>query len=537
MKKISYFVTFIFILLCAIFIINQRTNYGIMFGALQFLILFLAMFVLSGKVLKSVNFAGIILVSLFFLSRIFMHYYKRPLFLSDFVLFSKVENWDTILQYKELIFVVLAFLFLLLFAIFGYAKFKKFGLKSRIFSLIVLVLLCIMHQNLISNERIKNSWLATFPELKDKFFNFSMSLGAIAYKSPNFGDKFEYFKEKSEQIQSYETSNLKPNLVLWLSESTMDASLFKGNLPKLSMFENSQNTKFNSLVRVHTYGGGTYKSEFEVLSGLSPDDFGVYSSLLFHSVAEHTKFSLPKILKQNGYKTIVLNPFVPGNYNAGEAYKFLGFDEQYHPFDLGYGDKKSNLWHISSTDMANLVKKLFEKYDEPIFIYVLSMNEHGPYNRAKSIKFNLDKFYDEKTALQISDYYERQSALNDAIESLDKFLASNEKEYVFAYFGDHQGVLGLKENDFIYDHKKPFEITNFVVRGSKCIKKIENPNLSELGLMGGVLLELMQISPDEFFKANFAMRKFCDVIDDCADKNLSKSYKSYIFDDLNVANR
>ncbi|MBR0071841.1 MAG: hypothetical protein IJP87_05835, partial [Campylobacter sp.] len=82
MKKISYFVTFIFVLLCAIFIINQRTNYGIMFGALQFLILFLAMFVLSGKVLKSVNFAGIILVSLFFLSRIFMHYYKRPLFLS-----------------------------------------------------------------------------------------------------------------------------------------------------------------------------------------------------------------------------------------------------------------------------------------------------------------------------------------------------------------------------------------------------------------------------------------------------------------------
>ncbi|MBQ6223573.1 MAG: hypothetical protein IJJ58_00180, partial [Campylobacter sp.] len=93
------------------------------------------------------------------------------------------------------------------------------------------------------------------------------------------------------------------------------------------------------------------------------------------------------------------------------------------------------------------------------------------------------------------------------------------------------------ENDFIYDHKKPFEITNFVVRGSKGIKKIENPNLSELGLMGGVLLELMQISPDEFFKANFAMRKFCDGIDDCADKNLSKSYKSYIFDDLDVANR
>ena len=324
-------------------------------------------------------------------------------------------------------------------------------------------------------------------------------------------------------------------MVLWLSESTVDASLIKGNLAQLSMFANQNNTKFNSLIRVHTYGGATFKSEFEVLGGLSPNDFGLYAPLVFDSVVKHTKYSLPKILKQNGYKTIVLNPFVPENYNAGVAYRQLGFDEQYHPSDLGYGSQKKNLWHITSQDMANLVKKLLEKSQEPVFIYVLSMKEHGPYNKEKEVGFELDKFYDKKVALQISDYYKRQIELNEAIESLDKYLQESQKEYVFAYFGDHQGVLGLKEEDFIYEYEKPFDITNFVVRGSKNIKKIENPNLSELGLMSSVLLELMQVSPDEFFRANYAMRELCSVVDDCVDENLSKAYKSYLFDYLEVA--
>ena len=62
-------------------------------------------------------------------------------------------------------------------------------------------------------------------------------------------------------------------------------------------------------------------------------------------------------------------------------------------------------------------------------------------------------------------------------------------------------------------------------------------NLSELSLMPSVLLELGQIKPNEFFKANYTMRKICNKVDDCEDKELLESYKSYLYDYLNAANK
>ena len=55
--------------------------------------------------------------------------------------------------------------------------------------------------------------------------------------------------------------------------------------------------------------------------------------------------------------------------------------------------------------------------------------------------------------------------------------------------------------------------------------------------MPSVLLELGQIKPNEFFKANYTMRKICNKVDDCEDKELLESYKSYLYDYLNAANK
>ena len=125
------------------------------------------------------------------------------------------------------------YLILFSFSIFAYSKnAKKYSFKVRISSIIILILLLISHQHLITQQKIKNSWLSTFPDLKDTFFNFSMSLGNISYESPQFGNHFDYFKTQLAQIAPYPTSQLKPNLILWLNESTVDSSLFQGNLPQ-----------------------------------------------------------------------------------------------------------------------------------------------------------------------------------------------------------------------------------------------------------------------------------------------------------------
>ncbi|MGP1484680.1 MAG: hypothetical protein ACTTJC_01045 [Campylobacter sp.] len=102
--------------------------------------------------------------------------------------------------------------------------------------------------------------------------------------------------------------------------------------------------------------------------------------------------------------------------------------------------------------------------------------------------------------------------LSKAVVDFNDFMLGTNRPYIFAYFGDHQGNMGLKDNDVKFNNfNEPLYITGFYAKGSSEIKQINNDlmDLSELSLMPSVLLQLAQIKPNEFFKANYAIRKIC----------------------------
>ncbi|WP_181649050.1 hypothetical protein [Campylobacter hyointestinalis] len=93
MKYVSYVLTFAFFVFAMVLIARFKvTPVAIIFTALQFGILFLAIFALSGQWLRSINFASTLLVCVYYISNLTYHYYKKPLFLSDFLLFFDTEN-------------------------------------------------------------------------------------------------------------------------------------------------------------------------------------------------------------------------------------------------------------------------------------------------------------------------------------------------------------------------------------------------------------------------------------------------------------
>lgn len=171
-----------------------------------------------------------------------------------------------------------------------------------------------------------------------------------------------------------------PDIVVFLQESTFNARCYNFDvraLPHFSMFYQKQ----GGLMRVQTFGGKTWLTEFALLTGLSRDDFGSNKNSVFYSVVPHLRYSLFKELDRTGYETIVLSPMGFNNYNSGSSYRFLGMKQFYRPQDLGYAAaKNSNLWHITQADMLTYVKKILDKpTNNPRFIFVLSMAEHDPY--------------------------------------------------------------------------------------------------------------------------------------------------------------
>ena len=353
----------------------------------------------------------------------------------------------------------------------------------------------------------------------------------------------------SEKAESKTESAEKPDIVVCLQESTLNPHQFDFDaetIPPFSMFNKQEDTAFVSPLRVHTVGGATWKSEFAFLAGVPSTDFGALASGVFYSVVPHLQTGFIKNLREQGYFCVALSPFTKGNYNAKPAYDHFGFDLMLQPQDLGYPASISkNLWHISSEEMMYYTKLILQKQhpslknvQQPMFVYVLTMKEHGPYNTNMPNHFNLaSKRLGGKAISCLNDYIDRIDSLNEAIEGLNDYLKSRETPYVFGYFGDHQvafdNQLPPKKGNFV----NPDYVTQFVVRTNRKTDFVQQQDFLDLAFVGGVLLDVAGLSPkDDFMRANIAMRQLSQgKLEDAEDMDLVNSYRNYLYQDLKIA--
>ena len=200
---------------------------------------------------------------------------------------------------------------------------------------------------------------------RDVFLNLPMSCRAVFFQVPMFEGNGQEFAEKLLTENMYPETLEKPDIIITLMESTLNPHKFdfiSADIPKLRIFEQQMDTVFASPLRVHTFGGATWKSEFAFLAGVPSTDFGALASGVFYSVVPHLQTGLIRNLREHGYFCVALSPFTKGNYNAKAAYDHFGFDLMLQPQDLGYpAPMGKNLWHISSEEMMQYARMILEK--------------------------------------------------------------------------------------------------------------------------------------------------------------------------------
>ena len=550
----------LFFIATVIFIVNSHYRWTYFFAIALFVLLFSTMFAITGQWQRGLNFASVLFVVLMLFHRMKIHYYKQPLLISDFWLVTDWRNWETLLHYKGAIFGVLGLLGLLGYAIFGWSDAETASTGFRVFAAILAATSFGLMWHYSKDLDATKVWLDSLPDDgRDVFLNLPMSCRGVFFKVPEFEGNSQKFKEKmtallSEKAESKTESAEKPDaekpdIVVCLQESTLNPHQFDFDaetIPPFSMFNKQEDTAFVSPLRVHTVGGATWKSEFAFLAGVPSTDFGALASGVFYSVVPHLKTGFVKNLREQGYFCVALSPFTKGNYNAKPAYDHFGFDLMLQPQDLGYPASISkNLWHISSEEMMYYTKLILQKQhpslenvQQPMFVYVLTMKEHGPYNTNMPNHFNLaSKRLGGKAISCLNDYIDRIDSLNEAIEGLNDYLKSRETPYVFGYFGDHQvafdNQLPPKKGNFA----NPDYVTQFVVRTNRKTDFVQQQDFLDLAFVGGVLLDVAGLSPkDDFMRANIAMRQLSQgKLEDAADMDLVNSYRNYLYQDLKIA--
>ena len=550
----------LFFIATVIFIVNSHYRWTYFFAIALFVLLFSSMFAITGQWQRGLNFASVLFVVLMLFHRMKIHYYKQPLLISDFWLVTDWRNWETLLHYKGAIFGVLGLLGLLGYAIFGWSDVETASTRFRVFAAILAATSFGLMWHYSKDPDATKVWLDSLPDDgRDVFLNLPMSCRGVFFKVPEFEGNSQKFKEKMTALLSEKAEGKtesvekpdaeKPDIVVCLQESTLNPHQFDFDaetIPPFSMFNKQEDTAFVSPLRVHTVGGATWKSEFAFLAGVPSTDFGALASGVFYSVVPHLQTGFIKNLREQGYFCVALSPFTKGNYNAKPAYDHFGFDLMLQPQDLGYPASISkNLWHISSEEMMYYTKLILQKQhpslenvQQPMFVYVLTMKEHGPYNTNMPNHFNLaSKRLGGKAISCLNDYIDRIDSLNEAIEGLNDYLKSRETPYVFGYFGDHQvafdNQLPPKKGNFV----NPDYVTQFVVRTNRKTDFVQQQDFLDLAFVGGVLLDVAGLSPkDDFMRANIAMRQLSQgKLEDAEDMDLVNSYRNYLYQDLKIA--
>lgn len=503
-------------------------------------------YLLSGSAVFSLSFSSMLVINLQFVNQLKVHFYKDTLLFPDFTMMLDPANMGTLLHYPL---TGLAFMGIFLFAFFtGVLTWRALprrpGYLPVIGGISVMVVSSLFQLHYLT--RYQQVWLGSLPGGTGVISNLVMSGRATRFISPTFPTySANDFKTRLVQQGGHTSSRVAvtpPDIVLLLQESTTDPRLYRVpatvSLPHFAMFEAGGNVKAHTPLRVQTFGGGTWLSEFAVLTGLRSDDFGTLKSAVFYTAIDHVHDSLFKQLKKNGYYTVVLTPFNKSAYNAGHAYHMMGVDKIIQPQELGYpGSLQDNLWHISTADMLKYVREVMsQETNKPLFIYALTMSEHGPYEAGHADDFELGTLLGHTfPAGKFSHYVEKIKASDQALSSFFRFVDRRSKPTLFMYFGDHQPSIDWS-NGYATALPDAMHLTQFSLRDNNNPEPVSDlGSVTDIAFLGGILLERAQLVVSPFWQANIAMRHFCQGrMNDCEDKTLFNSYKHYIYDDLKV---
>ncbi len=343
----------------------------------------------------------------------------------------------------------------------------------------------------------------------------------------------------------------KPDVVAVLEESTFDPRILKVctlDVCKRRMFDPDRNTRAHGLLTVHTFGGGTWTSEFAVLTGLAHTLFGPAGLYAPYNLAPLVDHTLPRAFQAAGYRAIAIYPMTGDFLNARNAYDYYGFDAFYDGTEYGLG------WESTDADLLEVFERIYadEKRthpNQPLFVFMLTLHQHGPhmtplaelpapYDKPLFPGKFAPKALDDWLNLNLGNYLERLQESDAMLAELEKFLLAREHPTVLMHFGDHQpsfdGAIhaipkkvpkeaGPNSNMVTYYSIK----SNYPVR-----RKFDYPVL-DIAFLGALVLDVAGVPKDAFYQANTLLRERCKGrYLDCKNMNLVASYHDYVFNRL-----
>jgi hypothetical protein len=132
-------------------------------------------------------------------------------------------------------------------------------------------------------------------------------------------------------------------------------------------------------LRVPAHGANTVRTEFGVLTGLSPGRLGLDR---FNPYADFARVPVDSIawrLRAAGYRTICIHPFNGRFYNRANIMPNLGFDSFLDISSFPPGPRDGP--YVSDSEVVGKIRAVLEACGPRTFVFAITMGNHSPWRR------------------------------------------------------------------------------------------------------------------------------------------------------------
>ncbi|MCD8398965.1 MAG: LTA synthase family protein [Lachnospiraceae bacterium] len=259
--------------------------------------------------------------------------------------------------------------------------------------------------------------------------------------------------EISEETGDYDDWEY-PNIIVVLLESFVNPDMItflETSEEAVPNFEYLTENYTSGYVEVPVVGAGTANTEFEILTGMSMQFFGLgeypYKTILKETNCE----SIASDLATLGYGTHVVHNNGGNFYSRANAFSQMGFDtftskelmniQEYTPLGT---------WATDEILVGEVEKSLDYTPDQQDFVYTITVGSHGDYPQYEVLEdpeITISGVEDEGMAYAWEYYVNMLHEVDEFIGDLIEMLEERGEPTYVVMFGDHLPTMDLTEED------------------------------------------------------------------------------------------
>lgn len=232
-----------------------------------------------------------------------------------------------------------------------------------------------------------------------------------------------------------------PHIILIHQESVVPPSVF----PTLD-YDRSLNPFFASFdgrqhpLRVETYGGASWLTEFSVVAGVSTYAFGGMRTFVQALMAGRIRETLPQTLERCGYRNALFYPVPKDFVSSGRFYSAIGLSDIYDFKRQGakrYNERDS-FYYGNAMDR---IERDLASAAGPLFTYVITAATHQPYRTPYEPDVKVAGG-GSGTEPEMSEYLRRlaMAKMDYAAFKADLLRRFPNERFLVVQYGDHQPV-------------------------------------------------------------------------------------------------